>query len=87
MSRTDQIKHIRSNTDHHREDLLSFISVTVQSNPASHGTGVQLGFTRCRRVRGVMKPRESVRTPVERERTSGTANALAQWSRLYNGAV
>lgn len=39
---TDQIKH---NMDHHREDLVSFITVTVQSNPASHGTGDQSGFT------------------------------------------
>lgn len=39
---TDQIKH---NTDHHSEDLTSFITVTVQSNPTSHGTGDQSGFT------------------------------------------
>ncbi|KAL1248973.1 hypothetical protein QQF64_022291 [Cirrhinus molitorella] len=43
MFRPNQIKH---NTDHHREDLTSFITVTVQSNPALRDTGDQGGFTR-----------------------------------------
>ncbi|RXN11908.1 hypothetical protein ROHU_029777 [Labeo rohita] len=63
MFHTDQIKH---NTDHHREDLASFVTVTVQSNPASRGTGDQAGFTRrrrCRRVQGVMNPKGTCQNP------------------------
>lgn len=83
---TDQIKH---NTDHHREDLASFITATYKATPhrTAQATRAALHSRRrwCR-VQGVIDPKGHVRTPVEMESRSGTANALTQWSSLHNGA-